>query len=427
MEYSEFLEKYVSNLVVSSNSVQNFETLVNLCDNLSNRLKKTAYDECMNLLENNSVVFNIVRSVVLDNMDVITNNKISSICSSPYFISFIDAYCTLNDIEIEREEVNVDLSSVSTNDYYYKMIRTIPVLSFDEEKSLFNLLKSSDENIRKNARKKIANSNLRLVVSVASKYSKYRLPFDDLVSEGNIGLLYAIDKFDVSRGNKFSTYATWWIRQRILRAINEQSNNIKLSHIFLSKIKVYYEYIDEFQSLYGRIPTLDEVISDTGLTVGDIKLIKQDLGDTVSLDSPIGDDDDSLLGDFIADDDMSIDKIIDNENLREAFFKVFEELKSADRRILDKHIDIIIMRYGLDGKGKRTLEEIGKKHNITRERVRQLETKVFSKIRRSKKCIAILRDYISSYSYTKNVLNSNSNNYLDEMNKALIKYKKNNN
>ena len=131
MEYSEFLEKYVSNLVVSSNSVQNFETLVNLCDNLSNRLKKTAYDECMNLLENNSVVFNIVRSVVLDNMDVITNNKISSICSSPYFISFIDAYCTLNDIEIEREEVNVDLSSVSTNDYYYKMIRTIPVLSFD--------------------------------------------------------------------------------------------------------------------------------------------------------------------------------------------------------------------------------------------------------------------------------------------------------
>ena len=425
MGFSEFLEKYVSNLVVSSSSVKNFETLVNLCSNLSNELEKTEYDECMNLLENNNVLFEIVRSVVLDNMNVITNNKISSICSNPYFISFIDAYCTLNDILIETEDVNVDLSSVSTNDYYYKMIRTIPVLSIDEEKSLFNLLKSNDENIRKNARKKIADSNLRLVVSVASRYSKYRLPFDDLVSEGNIGLLYAIDKFDVNRGNKFSTYATWWIRQRILRAINEQSNNIRLSHTFLSKIKVYYEYIDEFQSLYGKIPTLDEVISGTGLTVDDIKLIKQDLGDTVSLDSPIGDDDDSLLGDFISDDDMSIDKIIDNEVLREVIFKVFEELKANDKRILDKHIKIVIMRYGLDGKGKRTLEEIGKEFNITRERVRQLETKVFSKIRRSKKCLAILRDFIISNDFQKNVLiSSRSDDLLSDFNKALIKYVK---
>ena len=425
MGFSEFLEKYVSNLVVSSSSVKNFETLVNLCSNLSNELEKTEYDECMNLLENNNVLFEIVRSVVLDNMNVITNNKISSICSNPYFISFIDAYCTLNDILIETEDVNVDLSSVSTNDYYYKMIRTIPVLSIDEEKSLFNLLKSNDENIRKNARKKIADSNLRLVVSVASRYSKYRLPFDDLVSEGNIGLLYAIDKFDVNRGNKFSTYATWWIRQRILRAINEQSNNIRLSHTFLSKIKVYYEYIDEFQSLYGKIPTLDEVISGTGLTVDDIKLIKQDLGDTVSLDSPIGDDDDSLLGDFISDDDMSIDKIIDNEVLREVIFKVFEELKANDKRILDKHIKIVIMRYGLDGKGKRTLEEIGKEFNITRERVRQLETKVFSKIRRSKKCLAILRDFIISNDFQKNVLiSSRSDDLLSDFNKALIKYGK---
>lgn len=425
MDFNEFSKKYISNLHITTNSVQNFEILVNLCQKFSENFDDNNYDICMSLLEENNVIFEIVKSVVSNNMEVIANNNISSICSNPYFASFIDAYCILNDIDTDKEEDNIDLSGVSTNDYYYKMIRTIPVLTVEEEKSLFNLLKSDDESIRKNARKKIAHSNLRLVVHVASKYSKYRLPFDDLVSEGNLGLLTAIEKFDVNRGNKFSTYATWWIRQKMIRAVNEQSNNIRLSHTFLSKIKTYYEYIDEFQSLYGKIPTLDEVISGTGLNVDDIKLIKQDLGDTVSLDSPIGADDDSLLGDFISDDKMSIDKIIDNENLRESFFKIFEELQASDKRILDRHIDIIIMRYGLDGKGRRTLEEIGRKHNITRERVRQLEMKVFSKIRRSKKCMAILKDYVSSKSYEKYTPNPNpSEFFLNDFNEVLKKYKK---
>lgn len=396
MNLSENIEKYLSNLVVFSDSFQNFNSLKNLSNLLIDELNIEDFELCFELLEKYEVLNCIVKNVVESNLDTIAKGHISSICSNYYFVSLIQIFCMNNGIYIESEMKEINLDNVPTYEYYYKMIKTIPLLSKDEERNLFILLNDQNAKVRSVAKKKLVDCNLRLVVSIASKYLKFSLPLDDLVSEGNMGLLIAIDRFDVSKGFKFSTYATWWIRHKITSAINDQSNNIRIPHSFRDKISLYLDFVNRYEKLYNLNPSLEQIALGIGMSLNEVKLIQQHLHDTISLETPIGEDGDTELGDLIMDENFSVESSFDNKCLSLTLRNIFSELNFNDREV-----NILVMRYGLDGNGIRTLDEIGQKYNITRERVRQIEAKLLMRIRKNKKCISLLSDFISGGEYGK--------------------------
>lgn len=376
---SEKLKEYIKNISVSCDKFEN----LNVLKELSNMLLLENFDDaflmCLELLSSFSNINSIVGSVVNENMDLIIKNKFSIIYSNLYFSTFIEIYCMNNDIVIESDE-NLDYDLSYSEDYYYNSIKETPVLSREEEQQLFKLYSSPDPVISSNARKQLIKSNLRLVVSIASKYRNKYVAFDDIVSEGNIGLMKAISYFDVSKGYKFSTYAIWWIRQSISRFLSYNSSIVRLPINFKSKVTTYERFVKEWQEEYGISPSLEEIMVNTGFSSDDIILIQQHADGIASLESPIGEDKDSFLGDFIPDLSASVEESFDRRNFISSLYDIFKELNFDDR-----DIDIVVMRLGLDGNGERTLEEIGNKYGITRERVRQKFAKAISKIRKYKK------------------------------------------
>ena len=283
------------------------------------------------------------------------------------------------------DDVDV-LEGVSTEDpvrMYLKEIGNVPLLSTEEEIELAKKVEEGDEA----AKKKLTEANLRLVVSIAKKYVGRGMPFLDLIQEGNMGLMKAVDKFDYSKGYKFSTYATWWIRQAITRGIADTGRTIRVPVHMVETINKTLRMTRTLLQELGREPTPEEVAERLNVPVSRVREVLKISRDPVSLDTPIGEEDDSHLGDFIEDD--SALSPADSA----AFSMLREELNTALESLTDRERQVVELRFGLRDGRARTLEEVGREFNVTRERIREIEAKALRKLRhpsRSKR----LKDFL---------------------------------
>ena len=279
-----------------------------------------------------------------------------------------------------------NLDGVSVDDpvrMYLREIGKIPLLTYEEEDDLVQRIVNGDEE----AKKKLAESNLRLVVSIAKKYVGRGMLFLDLIQEGNMGLIKAVEKFDYNKGFKFSTYATWWIRQAITRAIADQARTIRIPVHMVETINKLIRTSRQLLQQNGREPTPEEIAKEMEITPEKVMEIQKIAQDPVSLETPIGEEDDSHLGDFIQDEDSPAPQdSAAHTLLREQLEEVMDTLTPREAMVLK-------LRFGLEDGKARTLEEVGKQFDVTRERIRQIEAKALRKLRhpsRSKK----LRDYM---------------------------------
>ena len=296
------------------------------------------------------------------------------------------------DEEEEVEDIeNIDLSvpdSVGVDDpvrMYLKEIGKVPLLTSEEEVELAKRIADGDEE----AKKQLSEANLRLVVSIAKRYVGRGMQFLDLIQEGNLGLIKAVEKFDYTKGYKFSTYATWWIRQAITRAIADQARTIRIPVHMVETINRLLRTQRQLVQDLGREPTVEELAEELKLPVARVREIQKISQEPVSLETPIGEEDDSHLGDFIQDDHMPVPMDAAAATLlREQLTEVMSSLTEREQRVLR-------LRFGMDDGKARTLEEVGKEFDVTRERIRQIEAKALRKLRhpsRSRK----LKDYLES-------------------------------
>nr|WP_294678303.1 RNA polymerase sigma factor RpoD [uncultured Blautia sp.] len=301
-----------------------------------------------------------------------------------------------NDIDMDgledEEEVEldkIDLSvpeGVSIEDpvrMYLKEIGKVSLLSADEEIELAKRMENGDEA----AKKRLAEANLRLVVSIAKRYVGRGMLFLDLIQEGNLGLIKAVEKFDYRKGYKFSTYATWWIRQAITRAIADQARTIRIPVHMVETINKLIRVSRQLLQELGREPTPEEIAEEMDMNVDRVREILKISQEPVSLETPIGEEEDSHLGDFIQDDNVPVPADA------AAFTLLKEQLVEVLSTLTDREQKVLRLRFGLDDGRARTLEEVGKEFNVTRERIRQIEAKALRKLRhpsRSRK----LKDYL---------------------------------
>ena len=290
--------------------------------------------------------------------------------------------------EIKLEEIDVNnIEGVSVDDpvrMYLREIGKIPLLTYEQEIELAKGVLAGDED----AKKKLAESNLRLVVSIAKKYVGRGMLFLDLIQEGNMGLIKAVEKFDYTKGYKFSTYATWWIRQAITRAIADQARTIRIPVHMVETINKLIRTSRHLLQQLGREPTPEEIAKEMEIPVEKVVEIQKIAQDPVSLETPIGEEDDSHLGDFIQDDDSPApqDSV--------AYTLLKEQLEEVMSTLTPREAKVLKLRFGLEDGKARTLEEVGKEFKVTRERIRQIEAKSLRKLRhpsRSKK----LKDYMN--------------------------------
>ena len=287
---------------------------------------------------------------------------------------------TASDAEeaIKPDAINKMLSDVSVDDavkLYLRDIGRYALLSADEEIELAKRTAEGDEA----AKKRLAEANLRLVVNIAKKYISRGMSFLDLIQEGNQGLLKAVEKFDYTKGFKFSTYATWWIRQAITRAIADQARTIRLPVHMVETINKTARTIRNLTQQLGRDPTEEEIAADLGITVERVREIQRTAQDPVSLETPIGEEEDSHLGDFIEDTTAAQPaEKAEQSMVREQLMQVLSTLTPREEKV-------IRMRYGLDDNRQRTLEEVGQAFGVTRERIRQIEAKALRKLRHPKR------------------------------------------
>ena len=301
-----------------------------------------------------------------------------------------------DDVDIEKlddeEEVEldkIDLSvpeGVSIEDpvrMYLKEIGKVSLLTADEEIELAKRMEQGDEE----AKKRLAEANLRLVVSIAKRYVGRGMLFLDLIQEGNLGLIKAVEKFDYHKGYKFSTYATWWIRQAITRAIADQARTIRIPVHMVETINKLIRVSRQLLQELGREPSPEEIAKEMDMSVDRVREILKISQEPVSLETPIGEEEDSHLGDFIQDDNVPVPADA------AAFTLLKEQLVEVLSTLTDREQKVLRLRFGLDDGRARTLEEVGKEFNVTRERIRQIEAKALRKLRhpsRSRK----LKDYL---------------------------------
>ena len=298
------------------------------------------------------------------------------------------------DIDDLKEVENLKLDEITDTSYegisvddpvrmYLREIGKIPLLSYDKELELAKRILQGDEE----AKQELAEANLRLVVSIAKKYVGRGMLFLDLIQEGNMGLIKAVEKFDYTKGFKFSTYATWWIRQAITRAIADQARTIRIPVHMVETINRLIRTSRHLLQQYGREPTPEEIAAEMEMPVEKVMEIQKIAQDPVSLETPIGEEDDSHLGDFIQDEDSPAPQDAASYTL------LREQLEEVRSTLTPREAKVLRLRFGLDAGKARTLEEVGKEFDVTRERIRQIEAKALRKLRhpsRSKK----LRDYM---------------------------------
>lgn len=300
----------------------------------------------------------------------------------------IDILGNLNDVELDESDIDISNlpDGISIDDpvrMYLKEIGKVPLLSADQEIELAKRMEQGDQE----AKKKLAEANLRLVVSIAKRYVGRGMLFLDLIQEGNLGLIKAVEKFDYTKGYKFSTYATWWIRQAITRAIADQARTIRIPVHMVETINKLMRVSRQLLQELGRDPQPEEIAKRMEMPVSKVREIMKISQEPVSLETPIGEEEDSHLGDFIPDEDIPVPaEAAAFTLLKEQLIEVLDTLTEREQKVLR-------LRFGLDDGRARTLEEVGKEFSVTRERIRQIEAKALRKLRhpsRSKK----LKDYL---------------------------------
>ena len=280
----------------------------------------------------------------------------------------------LDEEQIGKLEHELSAEGVALDDpvkTYLKEIGRVPLLSAEEEAALARAAQAGDED----ARRRLSEANLRLVVSVAKRYAGRGLPFLDLIQEGNLGLMKAAEKFEPDRGFKFSTYATWWIRQSISRAIADQARTIRIPVHMVETITKVKKAQNMLLHKNGHEPTIEEVAQELNMTPERVREIVRIAQDPVSLEAPVGEEEDSFLGDFIPDDDAPAPI----DSAMQSVFK--DELNKALDTLPARERDVLKFRYGVGSDRSHTLEEVGKQFNVTRERIRQIEAKALRKLR----------------------------------------------
>ena len=303
-----------------------------------------------------------------------------------------DALLDNEDMHMEEDEVdleNIDLSvpeGVSIEDpvrMYLKEIGKVPLLSAEEEIELAKRMENGDQA----AKKRLAEANLRLVVSIAKRYVGRGMLFLDLIQEGNLGLIKAVEKFDYTKGYKFSTYATWWIRQAITRAIADQARTIRIPVHMVETINRMRQATNQLVYQNGHEPTPEELAKAMDMSVERVREIQRMAQEPASLESPVGEEEDSSLGDFVADENAEAPgKAADRA-------MVAQQINQALKSLTPREEKVIRLRFGLDDGRPRTLEEVGRDFGVTRERVRQIEAKAIRKLH-SRKCLALLNGLI---------------------------------
>ena len=329
-------------------------------------LEEDQFDKILETLEQNSIdVLRITEEDEVDDEEIILTE----------------------DDEVDVE--NIDLSvpdGISIEDpvrMYLKEIGKVPLLSAEEEIELAKKMEMGDQE----AKKRLAEANLRLVVSIAKRYVGRGMLFLDLIQEGNLGLIKAVEKFDYRKGYKFSTYATWWIRQAITRAIADQARTIRIPVHMVETINKLIRVSRQLLQELGREPTPEEIAEEMNMPVERVREILKISQEPVSLETPIGEEEDSHLGDFIQDDNVPVPADA------AAFTLLKEQLVEVLGTLTEREQKVLRLRFGLDDGRARTLEEVGKEFNVTRERIRQIEAKALRKLRhpsRSRK----LKDYL---------------------------------
>jgi len=300
----------------------------------------------------------------------------------------------INIIAVEKEEENLEslISEINIDDpvkMYLKDIGRVPLLTIEEERDFASTMVDPDADpvLKNRAKDKLSEANLRLVVSIAKRYVGRGMLFLDLIQEGNLGLMKAVEKFDHEKGFRFSTYATWWIRQAITRAIADQARTIRIPVHMVETINKQVRVSRQLLQTYGREPTPEEIAREMGITEDRVREIQKIAQDPVSLETPIGEEEDSHLGDFIEDENAAA------PSDQAAFLMLKEQLIGVLDTLTPREEKVLRLRYGIDDGHPRTLEEVGKEFNVTRERIRQIEAKALRKLRhpsRSKR----LKDFL---------------------------------
>lgn len=287
-------------------------------------------------------------------------------------ISLMDLPTTVDD-SLAKEISNIQIDDPVK--IYLKDIGKVSLLSGDDESTLAQAMIEGDEA----AKMKLVEANLRLVVSIAKRYVGRGMNFLDLIQEGNLGLIKAVDKFDYTKGFKFSTYATWWIRQAITRAIADQSRTIRIPVHMVETINRQVRVSRSLMQTLGREPTAAEIAKEMSISEEKVMEIQKIAQDPVSLETPIGEEDDSHLGDFIEDNNASAPSDV------ASYTMLREQLISSLHKLTPREEKVLRLRYGIDDGRPRTLEEVGKEFNVTRERIRQIEAKALRKLRHPSK------------------------------------------
>ena len=290
-----------------------------------------------------------------------------------------------DDIDIEKIDLSIP-EGVSIEDpvrMYLKEIGKVPLLSAEEEIELAKRMENGDQN----AKKRLAEANLRLVVSIAKRYVGRGMLFLDLIQEGNLGLIKAVEKFDYRKGYKFSTYATWWIRQAITRAIADQARTIRIPVHMVETINKLIRVSRQLLQELGREPSPEEIAAEMDMPVERVREILKISQEPVSMETPIGEEEDSHLGDFIEDDNVPAPAEA------AAFTLLKEQLDEVLSTLTDREQKVLRLRFGLEDGRARTLEEVGKEFKVTRERIRQIEAKALRKLRHPSRS-RMLKDYL---------------------------------
>ncbi len=375
------INNYINNYLININNIDEvIKSFTKLNDFLESHNFIITPDYLIELINQNPIFHKMLQIIFKNYYNQIKLGQVEELFTNNLLILAIEAYCMINNIEIKKEtEEDLEDNAIPLNDttkLYLQEISKRPLLTLAEEQNLAKKIKTGDYE----ARQIFIESNLKLVVSIARKYIGRGLSFQDLIQEGNLGLMTAVDKYDVDLGYKFSTYATWWIRQAITRAIADKSRNVRIPVHMYEKIGLYKKTVTTLKEQLKREPTINEIANEMGLSLPEVKALYKLQVDTVSINTLIGDEDDTELEDFIPSSEDTPEDIAINNNFQSAI-KVFLTEKC---NLKPRELEVIMLRYGFNDQSPLTLEEVGKKYNLTRERVRQIEAKALMKIRRSK-------------------------------------------
>lgn len=369
---------------------ENLEKLVKACENKKNFIEYNEIEKYFPSVEMTQEMIDNVADYLEDKgIDVLRTD----ITEDMVFSNDDDEFDNIESLDELDEDIDVDdldLSELENNinieDHvrmYLKEIGKVPLLSSEEEVELAKRMEQGD----KEAKSKLAEANLRLVVSIAKRYVGRGMQLLDLIQEGNLGLMKAVEKFDYKKGYKFSTYATWWIRQAITRAIADQARTIRIPVHMVETINKLLRVSRQLLQELGREPTNEEIAEKMDIPVARVREILKISQDPVSLETPIGEEEDSHLGDFIKDENIT------SPADAAAFVLLKEQLNQVLDSLTEREQEVLRLRFGLEDGRARTLEEVGREFNVTRERIRQIEAKALRKLRhpsRSRK----LKDFL---------------------------------